>query len=155
MKNSNVYFFAFSIFIFLFFPVQSSVAEIDAPEQVGNLEVRIGGIKKMKGTVEVAIYNSRRKWLKSGGAYFVKRIEVDDKDVVVKFENLPYGNYAICSYHDVNNNKDFDRNFLGIPKEPYAMTRKAKSKLRKPRFKEMAFTIDKPNYSIETFFKKF
>ena len=35
------------------------------------------------------------------------------------FANVPPGIYAIMVFHDANNNNQFDKNFLGIPKEGY------------------------------------
>lgn len=115
------------------------------------LEVRITGIEKMKGVMEVTLFDSKRKWLKKGKACAVKRVKVDDQEeVVVIFENLPHGEYALVSYQDLNRNNKIDKNFLGLPKEPYAMTRKAKSKVRKPYFKEMKFSCSGEHQVIKT-----
>ena len=70
------------------------------------------------------------------------------------FDNLPYGKYAVVSYHDLNNNNKFDRNWIGIPKEPFALSKNEKTKLRKPKFKEMAFELNQPYYVLETYFEK-
>lgn len=147
------------LILFLSLYAHLGVSQVEPPSSsissatTTTLEVRILGVEKTKGILEVALFNSRRKWLKKGKAFMQKRVEVDGKDVVVVFENLPKGEYALVSYHDLNSNNKLDKNFLGLPKEPYAMTRKAKSKLRKPYYKEMKFDCTEDHVLLETHLK--
>ena len=130
-------------------------AQTGVDQPISTLKVQIKGIEKVRGIVEVTLFNSRKKWLKKGGAYLLKRVEVDGKDVEVVFEGLPFGEYAFVSYHDVNSNEKFDKSMLGFPKEPFALSQKPRTKMRKPRYNEMKFTITEEECIRESRFRVF
>ncbi|MBT5574281.1 MAG: DUF2141 domain-containing protein [Alphaproteobacteria bacterium] len=60
--------------------------------------------------------------------------------VAYSFE-LPDGIYAIGVYLDVNFNNKLDKNFFGIPSEPYGFSNNAKAFLRSPSFEKASFVI--------------
>ena len=39
-----------------------------------------------------------------------------------RLEDVPPGSYAIAAYHDLDSDKQFDKNFVGIPKEPVGLS---------------------------------
>ncbi len=45
------------------------------------------------------------------------------------FENIPAGNYAFGAHQDINKNGERDENFLGMPKEPVALSNNALEKM--------------------------
>ena len=51
------------------------------------------------------------------------------------------GSYAVAIFHDENSNGEFDRNFLGIPKEGYGFSRNPELKMRPPDFTEALFEV--------------
>jgi len=51
------------------------------------------------------------------------------------------GEYAIAVYHDKNGNREFDKNFLGIPKEHFGMSNNPKFGLSAPEYEETAFSV--------------
>lgn len=57
---------------------------------------------------------------------------------------LPTGSYAIGAYHDVNNNGILDKNWLGIPTEPYIMSGDRKM----PNFKASLIKLDTDKYVV-------
>ena len=54
---------------------------------------------------------------------------------------LPDGIYAISVYIDVNLNNKLVKNFVGIPKEPYAFSNNAEGFLGSPSFENASFVI--------------
>lgn len=62
------------------------------------------------------------------------------------FENLTAGNYAVAVFQDLNGNDVVDRNFWGIPKEPWAVSNNVRHRFREPSFSESQFklTSDQP-----------
>lgn len=67
--------------------------------------------------------------------------------VEAMFDNVPPGIYAVVGYHDVNENQEFDK-FLGVPREPYALSGAAAEKLV-PSFADAALKIKEgENYVI-------
>jgi uncharacterized protein (DUF2141 family) len=124
--------------------------------QSGRLVVTFDNIEKHEGYVEVSLFNEQKKFLKKGGAWQKKRVKVSpDKPIRVVFENVPFGTYAAAGYHDVNGNAKFDRNLVGLPKEPYVFSRKFRKKIRKPRFKEVHFNFEDSPFELEVELQKF
>ena len=68
--------------------------------------------------------------------------EIKNKKTVVIFKNLPKGVYAISSFHDINDNKKMDTNFIGIPKEPIGMSNNAKGFMGPPKYKDSKFNLE-------------
>ena len=56
---------------------------------------------------------------------------------------VPPGRYAVKCFQDTNGNRKLDIGMFG-PKEPWAVHRPARPKLRPPRFEEMAFELTRP-----------
>jgi len=50
--------------------------------------------------------------------------------------------YALGLFHDVNDNGEFDLNWLGLPSEPWAFSGTPKTRLRLPYFNEVSFRVD-------------
>lgn len=53
--------------------------------------------------------------------------------------DLPYGKYAVMVFQDMNGNKKLDKNFLGIPTEPFAFSNNYKPMFRAPRWEDCEF----------------
>lgn len=58
-----------------------------------------------------------------------------------EFTDLAAGTYAVSAAHDRNGNGKTDRNFVGIPSEPWAVSNNVRPTLRAPRFAESALTL--------------
>jgi uncharacterized protein (DUF2141 family) len=67
--------------------------------------------------------------------------EVDGDQVVCVFEDLEPGRYATVAFHDENGNEKLDRNFLGIPSEPYCFSRGASGGMGPPSFEDAAVEV--------------
>jgi uncharacterized protein (DUF2141 family) len=57
---------------------------------------------------------------------------------------LAPGEWAVALTQDTNNNDKLDKNFLGIPTEPFAFSNNVRPHLSAPSFKECEFTVDGP-----------
>lgn len=53
--------------------------------------------------------------------------------------NIASGEYAVAVFADVNGNGKLDSNFIGIPKEPVAVSRDAKGKFGPPQVRRCCF----------------
>jgi uncharacterized protein (DUF2141 family) len=58
-----------------------------------------------------------------------------------EFLGLPAGRYAASASHDINGNGKPDRNLVGLPTEPWAVSNNVRPSLRAPRFAEAAFEL--------------
>ncbi len=108
-----------------------------------NLTIQITGIKETKGRIQMGIYNTPTKFPKIGGEYRIEYVNVTAKTITHTIENLPDGYYAIALYHDVNSDKACNRNFLGIPTEPYGFSNNVKPVFSAPSFNSAKFLFDK------------
>ena len=99
------------------------------------------------GKLFVALYNTEESFLKETSTGTI--VEVVNGRATAIFENLKYGTYAVSSFYDKNDNGKLDTNFLGIPKEPTAMSNNAKGKLGPPKFKDAKFNISSTKNSIK------
>lgn len=115
------------------------------------LAVTVDNIKENKGLVHVVIYDAAN-WLDRNPANFAGAQSVDiterqdDSPLVTNFELEP-GEYAAFAYHDRNANFKFGRNFIRMPKEPYAFSGPF-NKLRTPKFADCKFAVGEDGAAI-------
>lgn len=120
----------------------------------GKLIVKIDNVSKSSGIIWIGLYDSADTYLIKEKS-ILKKIDVTQKgyhEMVI--DSLPFGTYAIALFHDINANGEMDRNLLGIPSEPYAFSKKPKSKWRLPKFDEVKFDFSKDEQEIATQLKK-
>ncbi|AZJ32287.1 MULTISPECIES: DUF2141 domain-containing protein [Tenacibaculum] len=99
------------------------------------------GIKSDKGALFVALYNTEKSFLKEG--YKGEIVKITNKKARVEFHDIPKGTYAVSCFHDTNNNKKMDTNFIGIPKEPIGVSNDAKGFMGPPKYKDAKFLVNK------------
>ena len=106
----------------------------------GDLEVQVTGISQIKGDVFVSLFNQKNQWLKK--AVVGQKSTVDKGKLVLKFIDLPEGEYAISAYHDLNSNGALDTNPIGIPKEPYGFSNDAAGNFGPPSFDDAKIKVE-------------
>ncbi len=52
------------------------------------------------------------------------------------------GEYVLAAFQDLNGNGELDKNFFGVPTEPYGFARVPPSKWRTPHFGEIATVVN-------------
>jgi len=105
----------------------------------GQLVIELGNIKEAKGTIWVGIYDSPENYLVKEKA-IVQGFKVEKAGATrLSIRDLPYGAYAVALFHDINDNGELDRNFFGIPTEPFAFSQPPRNKWRLPDFEEVSF----------------
>lgn len=75
------------------------------------------------GNVMVALFDSEAAY-NANRPVAQTRVSASGSAVAV-FENLPAGDYAMKSFHDVDNDGEMDTNPFGMPTEPYAFSNNA------------------------------
>lgn len=96
------------------------------------LQVTVTNIKNAKGDIIVGIFDSDEKFLKE--PVEGRRAKATGDSITVVFENLKPGKYAVSVLHDANNNKDLDKNKLGIPKEGFGFSNNVLGAMGPPSF---------------------
>jgi uncharacterized protein (DUF2141 family) len=114
-----------------------------AQKEEHSLTVKVTSIESQRGVIEIALYKDPQKFAKVGQTYRIIRIKAEGNSIVHEFKNLEEGKYAVCLFHDENNNKTCDKNFFGIPTEAYAFSNNIRPKFSVPTFEECSTKLDK------------
>lgn len=107
--------------------------------QNSNLVVTVLGIKNNTGLLTVELYNAKGKFLKT--AYKTISSAIKSNTATVTFIGIPKAEYTVMAYHDENNNKKLDKNFIGMPKEAVACSNNAKGFMGPPKYEDAKFNI--------------
>ena len=129
---------------FLFFCLHASAQN--------KVMVQISNFANNKGVCIVCLYNNAKAYAGKGDPLRCTTVPVANKSASTNFEDVPDGNYAISVIHDANNNKKFDKNFLGIPTEGYGASQNKLPFAAAPKFEENKFTVT-ANSTITTHIK--
>ena len=111
------------------------------PQNNPKLTIKISNIEKIKGEIKVGVFNTETNFLKEGHAIKNYSVKVENNTAVLTITDLPKGEYAITMYHDQNSDNECNRNFIGIPKEPYGFSNNVKPKMSAPKYEDCKFTF--------------
>ena len=110
--------------------------------QTYSLTLTIEGVEEQKGLMQVGLFNDADDFLETGSEFRVASVPVDSSTIIVVFDSLPEATYGISLYHDLDSSGDINKNFIGIPTEPWGISNDAWRLLSAPRWKEAAFKMD-------------
>ena len=105
------------------------------------LTLKISNIEKQKGSLVIGLYDNPKNFPIVSKALLKQTIKVNGTTMIVTFDNITDGIYAIAIYHDENSNYRLDKNFFGIPREGYAFSNIFKPIFSKPIFKDAKFEL--------------
>lgn len=108
-----------------------------------NLEVQVYGIPNNKGSLFIALFNSKESFPEFGKQYKGVVVKHEGKSYTYHFNNLPQGNYALAIYHDENKNGKLDKNFFGAPTEAYGFSNNARETFSAPSFYSAKIYLDR------------
>jgi uncharacterized protein (DUF2141 family) len=112
-------------------------AQVDQRGSTLTLHVRMEGFENTDGEAGVAVWNAARGFPEEiEHAVATTYVTIQDGAAVARFDQLEPGRYAITVYHDKNDNRRFDKNWLGMPKEDWGVSNNVRPRLRAPRFTE-------------------
>lgn len=130
MKNS------FFLFIGLLLATNISFGQT---KETATLTLEFTITKHNKGKIFMGLFNSDETYMKK--RYRSAKAEVIDNKAVITITNLETGTYAYSLFHDVNDNGKMDKNFIGIPKEPYGFSNNLKGRMGPPAFENAKFNF--------------
>ena len=116
--------------------------------------VVVSALVSTTAAVKLYFYNTREGFLKSGKWAFSKAVKPGGKNEFTLPVDLPKGEWAVAITQDLNNNDKVDKNFLGIPTEPYAFSNNVRPTVAAPRFEECKFTVNGPGQVISIVLKE-
>ena len=129
--------------------------------EAGELRITVDGIRSAHGTVLIGLYDSPASFGKAVEASAKEGFLIDPDrfaavalranaalQSAVVFSNLGPGRYAAIAFHDENGNGKLDKNFLGVPNEPYGFSKNVQGFLGPPAFDAVAMTLGDGNEAI-------
>jgi len=99
------------------------------------LTIEIRNLENNSGSVVLDFRNGNDEEVKA----FTEKIT--DKQCIITVNDLKPGKYAFKYFHDENNNKKLDTNFIGMPKEGFGFSNDAKGKFGPPHFEDTVFEV--------------
>lgn len=130
MKNSLL---TLAISVIFLLALSSSTC----PEATFTLTVKVTHVVSSKGGhVEIGLYNCAENFPIVGKTYKTTRVKPAGSVVEHTFTGLKHGNYAVCIYHDTNDDKICNKNLIGVPTEAYAFSKDFRPKLSAPKFSD-------------------
>jgi len=82
------------------------------------LKILVSNVEKGKGQLIVTVFNQKNGFpIKPALAFRTKKVKVRSLQPEIRFDSLPYGDYAVAVHYDENSDNKFNLNFLGIPTE--------------------------------------
>ena len=114
-----------------------------AEDLTGILMVEISGLKDASGNVYIAVYDSDSTWLSDEMVLNQKVVIADalDGDLVRTELLLPLGDYALSVFYDQDGDGKLKTNFIGMPKEPIALSNNAVAKFGPPEYDDAVFSL--------------
>ncbi len=119
----------------------------------GQITVTITNIKKVGGTILIALYDSKKTFNKASAVYREGRAKVAGKNAEFVFDTIPDGDYAISLFHDANDNNKLDMSDLGFPKEQYGFSNNALGSFGPPPYKKARFKYHGQPLKVDIQFK--
>jgi uncharacterized protein (DUF2141 family) len=106
-----------------------------------DLTVEVKHVKPNVGVVFVGLYDKAADFPAMQKGLTGQVIEASSDTVVATFPGLAAGRYAVAVYQDENRNGKLDKNFLGMPTEPYGFSNDARGSMGPPSFDAAAVDI--------------
>lgn len=109
----------------------------------GIVRVELTGLHQASGNIYFAVYDSDDNWLGDDTVLEKKVViaEALDGEIIRVELQLQPGEYAFSIFYDSNNNGELDTNFIGIPKEPVALSNNAVPRFGPPKYKDAVFSL--------------
>ena len=111
------------------------------PATSAQLTVRITDITNVKGHVMIGIFNNESDYPVDGKQFRKIYLKVEATELSYTFTDMPLGDYAICVYHDENDDKICNLNLFGAPTEEYGFSNNVRPFLSCPSFKQTKFSL--------------
>ncbi len=133
-KSLNTFMAAAVFTSFISLPVLASTLEHH------QLTFSMTEVKAKQGKMYVALFKGAQNYQKNN-AQASTIVAVDGDEVVVTFDELPQGDYAVRYFHDENDNGKLDLNLFGSPIEGIGFSNDAKPSYGPVGFDAAKFTV--------------
>jgi uncharacterized protein (DUF2141 family) len=134
------------VFLLFFLIILSSAVSAQNENQplkseTGTLLVLVRGFKSTEGRLMVALFNNAKEFEQKLNPFIGDITAISANEELIRFENVPYGDYAVVAIHDINKDGTLDKNVLGIPTEGYGFSNNVMDKFGPPTFLQASFVF--------------
>lgn len=105
------------------------------------VNVVVTNLPSNKATLKLYFYNVKANFLVRNHYTLLKRVKPGGSTEVVYPIQLPPGEWAIAVTQDLNENDLVDRNLIGIPTEPFALSNVGHPRFKVPTFDDCKFIV--------------
>ena len=116
-------------------PVASPAASL-----VGSLEIDVAGMRSARGLIRICLTADPKNFPGCVDDKHAVTRSVPASQRIIRFDDLPPGNYAAALIHDENSNAKLDT-LLGIPREGFGFSRNPPIGFGPPRFTAAQFAL--------------
>lgn len=113
----------------------------------GELIVTANYKNATQGTVHFAVYTDEDKFLST--PFVVAEAALVDGSARVVFPNLPWDEYAVSAYLDLDADDELDSVWFGAPAEPVGTSNDAKGSFGPPDYADARFMFETASLAIE------
>jgi uncharacterized protein (DUF2141 family) len=102
-------------------------------------------VRKAEGLVTADLHNDNpERFLASGRKLARIRVPAVMGETLICIPVEQPGKYAVAVYHDKDADMKFDKTWIGLPDEPFGLTRDPKIRLSKPDVEDVVFDVQGP-----------
>lgn len=128
------------LILLMVFALQFATAQKKQPGST--IVVQLNGIKENAGQVLLSLFNKEEGFpTQPEKAFRWSKAKVTSTSLIISLDGLPPGKYAIAVVQDENMNEVMDRDWLGLPSEPYGISNNVSNTFTPPTFEEAKFTV--------------
>ncbi len=114
------------------------------------LTAEISGLRNRNGQLCFSVFSTSQGFpTKGDNAVQNKCVKITNAPVRVTFSALSLGKYAIAVLHDENNDRQANRNFLGLPTEGFGFSRNPTIVASPPKFADAAVSVSGQNTTAQ------
>ncbi|HRJ30144.1 MAG TPA: DUF2141 domain-containing protein [Cyclobacteriaceae bacterium] len=106
------------------------------------LKISVQKVQPGQGHVRVCLFDNEKDFLNRAR----QCIDVEatgETSVQTTFQQVENGTYAVVVYQDMNSNGKLDRNWMGLPAEPYGFSNNPSTLFGPPSFSKASFQLTK------------
>ena len=130
--------------------VLSTIAMSSFIQTKPEIQIKIQNVKQSKGPLRIAFFRKGSNFPKDEALSYAKEVKPTKLgDLQLSWGDIPFGEYAIAIYQDINNNGVLDKNVFGYPSEPFGFSKNFKPRFSAPDFDDCKITFSGSNSSFQ------
>lgn len=118
--------------------------------QTGTITITIEGLRNSDGSVRLLLWGSEDGFLREPDSALRSEMSIiEGESVQFVFADLPFGEYAVSSFHDENGDGENNKNFFGKPTEGYSISNGVRGGMSgPPDYDDACFILEAEELSL-------